>query len=113
MAQAVDQDEQVARFRREVLPRLVEVFRPTAVILFGSRVRGDALKDSDLDVLVVSEAFRDVPWVDRPVRVAQACDVRMPLEVLCYTPKEYARKREELGIVRNAMEEGYPLVGSR
>jgi predicted nucleotidyltransferase len=112
MAQAAGADERVTRFRREVLPRLVERFQPAAVILFGSRVRGDALKDSDLDVLIVADAFRGVPWPDRPVRVAEACDIRMAVELLCYTPEEYARKREELGIVRTAAEEGLALVGT-
>jgi hypothetical protein len=33
------------------------------------------------------------------------------VDLLCYTPDEYARKREELGIVRTACEEGIALVG--
>ncbi len=110
MAQAVDQDERVARFRREVLPRLVERYRPDHVILFGSRVRGDALRDSDLDVLIVSDAFGAVRWLDRSVRVYEDCDIRFGVELLCYTPGEYTRKREELGIVRTATEEGVDLV---
>ena len=110
MAQAVDQDERVARFRREVLPRLVEHYRPEHVILFGSRVRGDALKDSDLDVLVVSEAFRDIRWLDRSPRVYGDCDIRFGVELLCYTAEEYERKLGELGIVRTASDEGLELL---
>jgi len=110
MAHTVDQDEKVARFRREVLPRLIERYRPAHVILFGSRARGDALKDSDLDVLVVSDAFADVRWVDRMFRVYQDCDIRMGVELLCYTPDEYQRKLGELGIVRTASEEGLELL---
>ncbi|HLB37647.1 MAG TPA: nucleotidyltransferase domain-containing protein [Gemmatimonadales bacterium] len=110
MAHTVDQDEKVARFRREVLPRLIERYRPAHVILFGSRARGDALKDSDLDVLVVSDAFADVRWLDRMFRVYQDCDIRMGVELLCYTPDEYQRKLGELGIVRTASEEGLELL---
>ena len=110
MAHAVDQDEKVARFRREVLPRLIERYRPAHVILFGSRARGYALKDSDLDVLVVSDAFADVRWLDRMFRVYQDCDIRMGVELLCYTPDEYQRKLGELGIVRTASEEGLELL---
>lgn len=111
MAQAVDADEKVARFRREVLPRLVERFHPSTVLVFGSRARGDALKHSDLDVLIVAEAFRGMPWLDRPVRVAVDCDIRFGVELLCYTPEEYERKRQELGIVRTATLEGVGLLG--
>jgi len=110
VAQAVDQDERVARFRREVLPRLVERYRPEHVIVFGSRVRGDALKDSDLDVLVVAEAFRDIRWLDRSPRVYGDCDIRFGVELLCYTPDEYQRKLGELGIVRTATDEGTELL---
>lgn len=108
MAQAVD--ERIARFRREALPRLVRRYRPARVLVFGSRARGEALKDSDLDVLIVAEAFRGVRWLDRPVRVAEDCDIRFGVELLCYTPDEYERKLGELGIVRTASEEGLELL---
>ena len=110
MAQAIDQDEKVARFRREVLPRLVERYHPEHVIVFGSRARGDALRDSDLDVLVVSLAFREIRWLDRSPRVYGDCDIRFGVELLCYTPEEYRRKLDELGIVRTASEEGIELL---
>lgn len=110
MAQAVGGDEKLTRFRREVLPRLVEGYRPTRVLAFGSRVRGDALKDSDLDVLIVAEAFRGVRWLDRPVRVTEDCDIRFGVELLCYTPDEYERKLGEWGIVRTASDEGLELL---
>lgn len=108
MAQIID--EKVERFRREALPRLVAAFRPVRVLVFGSRARGDALKDSDLDVLIVSDAFAGVPWLDRPVRVAEACDLRIGAELLCYTTEEFDRKREELGLVRTASMEGVDLL---
>ena len=110
MAQAADRDERVARFRSEVLARLIEKFAPIKVLVFGSRARGDALKHSDLDLLIVSEAFEEVRWLDRPVRVAEECDIRFGVEMLCYTPEEYERKRRELGIVRTATEEGVDLL---
>ncbi len=108
MAEATD--ERVERFRRECLPALVREFRPSKVLVFGSRARGDALKDSDLDVLVVADAFRGVRWLSRSAEVLERVDVRFGIELLCYTPDEYARKVQELGIVRTAAEEGLELV---
>jgi predicted nucleotidyltransferase len=90
----------------------MERYRPEHVIVFGSRARGDALRDSDLDVLVVADAFREIRWLDRAVRVYDDCDIRFGVELLCYTPEEYARKRKELGIVRIASEEGTELLTS-
>lgn len=76
--------------------------------MFGSRARGDALKHSDLDVLNVADAFRDILWLERSVRVMLDCDIRFGVELLCYSTAEYTRKREELGIVRTASAEGVP-----
>jgi HEPN domain-containing protein len=41
------------RIPRGLLDSVVEYFRPQRVILFGSRARGKATRDSDLDLLVI------------------------------------------------------------
>ena len=47
------------------------------------------------------------------MRVLETLDLPFGVDLLCYTPEEYERKRGELGIVRRASEEGIVLVGSR
>ena len=37
----------------ELLDPVVEYFKPQRVILFGSRARGEATRDSDIDLLVI------------------------------------------------------------
>jgi predicted nucleotidyltransferase len=95
------------------LGRLVAEFHPTLVLTFGSRARGDALKHSDLDLLIVSDAFRNIRWLDRPVMVLEVLDLPFGVDLLCYTPEEFRKKREELGIVRTAVSQGVVLVGDR
>ncbi|MBI5854849.1 MAG: nucleotidyltransferase domain-containing protein [Nitrospirae bacterium] len=104
-------DERIDLFRREYLPILVAGFKPALVMAFGSRARGEALAHSDLDLLIVSASFQGVKWLDRPVRVIEALGLDFGVDVLCYTPEEFAQKREELGIVRTATEEGMILLG--
>lgn len=41
------------RVPRDLLDPVVEYFQPQRVILFGSRARGDATHDSDIDLLVI------------------------------------------------------------
>jgi hypothetical protein len=94
---------------REYLPRLRERLAPLHVILFGSRARGDALSTSDLDLILVSPRFAAVPFLERPVRVLEVLGYPGGLELLCYTPEEFEAKREEMGIVRVAVEEGIAL----
>lgn len=73
-------------------------------------MRGDAVKHSDLDLVVVSDTFEGVRWLDRGPRVLNALGVPFCVELLCYTPEEYARKALELGIVRTATLEGVDLL---
>ena len=41
------------RVPRDLLDPVVDYFRPQRVILFGSRARGEATRDSDIDLLVI------------------------------------------------------------
>jgi hypothetical protein len=91
------------------LPTLRERLAPLRVIAFGSRVRGDALSTSDLDLIVVSPWFASLPFLRRPVAILELLDYPGGLELLCYTPEEFEQKRQELGIVRVALEEGVTL----
>lgn len=103
------QDPKLADFVRRHLPALRERLSPLQAIAFGSRARGDALSTSDLDLILVSPRFASVPFLKRPVEVLEALNYPGGLELLCYTPEEFAEKREELGIVRVALEEGISL----
>lgn len=105
-------DPLVSRFAGEHLPRLRALYDPSLVLVFGSRARGEALADSDLDLIVVSERFRGVPFLDRIVRVLNDLEISFALELLCYTPEKFERKRHELGLVSRAAEEGFALAGS-
>jgi len=106
---AETQDPKLTRFAQSQLPLLRKRLAPLTVVAFGSRVRGDALSTSDLDLILVSPLFENVPFLQRPVAVLEMLDYPGGLELLCYTPAEFERKREELGIVRVALAEGIAL----
>lgn len=97
------------RFREVYLPRFRERFGPCRVILFGSWARGDALVDSDLDLIVVSGAFQGLGFLERAIRVLEETDLVLGADLLCYTPEEFERKRAEEGIVKTAVAEGIVL----
>ena len=102
-------DPLVARLASELLPRFKEAYQPELVLLFGSRARGDALEDSDVDLLVVSERFSSMPFLERAAAVLRELDAPFAVDVLCYTPQEFESKRRELGVVSAAVEEGLAL----
>jgi predicted nucleotidyltransferase len=84
-------------------------YRPIHVLAFGSRAKGTALRHSDLDLVVAAPAFEGVPFLTRAQEVLWTLQAPFPVEVLCYTPSEYERKRQELGIVHLAAQEGVEL----
>lgn len=105
-------DPWVERFLREVLPKLKRAVDPPLVILFGSRVEGSATEDSDLDVVVVSEAFRDVPFLKRMPMLLKLADFGIHIDFLCYTPEEFARLRDSSSVLIRALKKGIVIHGN-
>ena len=69
------------------------------VVLFGSYARGDALDNSDVDLLIVAE--RDLPRFKRSRRIYRAMDL------VVYTPSEVeTAQASPLSFVSTALREG-------
>ena len=82
-----------------VVRRLVEVARPRKIILFGSYVRGQVNRDSDLDVLVVAEDSVDAPHAEA-VRLRESLgDIDMPMDILVIPVSEYERLRHRWDLI--------------
>jgi predicted nucleotidyltransferase len=79
---------------KEIVARLVALFHPRSVYLFGSRARGQATLDSDYDILVVVENSA-VPAYKREM---EACDalwgIPAPIDVLVWSHAEFTRRLE-------------------
>jgi uncharacterized protein len=73
----------------DVVRRIVETAQPEKIILFGSRARGDARRNSDFDLLVIKESSEPSYRRDAPLYVALA-DLPVEVDVLVYTPEEVA-----------------------
>jgi len=102
-------DKSTIKLIANKLEEIRSKFKPEKVILFGSRARGDHLKHSDIDLLIVSREFEGMDWRERIVKVFGHWDKLQMLEILCYTPEEFEERSKELGIVRQAVEEGIEL----
>ena len=64
-------------------------------------------------LVLVSEHFDGVPWLERVYQAASlwdAMEMGDPVEVHCYTPAEFERKREQLKMVRHVAEDGLELL---
>ncbi|MCD6092921.1 MAG: nucleotidyltransferase domain-containing protein [Candidatus Aenigmarchaeota archaeon] len=79
------------------------------IILFGSRARGDNFITSDYDSVIVSKDFEGVHFLKRMSDIYRYWNNKNDIEPLCYTPKEFIKKGEEIGIVRQAIKEGIEI----
>lgn len=76
------------------------------IILFGSRARGIGDRHSDVDLLVVSEEFKDKSTLKRPYSLYLEWNLDYPVDFLCFTPEEFEEKKKHITIVREAVKEG-------
>jgi len=72
---------------KEIVARIIEVYEPEKIILFGSYANGTANESSDIDLLLVKQT-KEVP-VNRAAVVRQSLrGFLFPLDILVYTPEE-------------------------
>lgn len=89
----------------EMATRIADEFDPERIILFGSRARGDAHPQSDVDLLVVMPdgTVRDVA-VDIGLAVG---DLPVAKDIIVTTPEEIARRGDVIGtVLRPTLREG-------
>ncbi len=103
-------NQQVGKWMDSFQKKLVLKYSPQKVILFGSRARKDNLVDSDIDLLIVSDKFKEIKWPRRVGDVAKLWMGLVEIEPLCYTPEEFEKKKRQIGIVQQAVKEGKVLI---
>ena len=82
---------------REYRRSLEEIYGPRLLrlVLFGSRARGDAEPDSDIDVLIVlSEPLDDWAETQRTTKVTSKVSIKFDTDIarIFATPEDYAEK---------------------
>ena len=88
---------------------IVRRFHPQQVILFGSYARGQASRDSDVDLLVVMDVRGSKRAMAADIGVA-INNVDLPKDVIVVRPNEFVRRRGFIGTIeRPAHQEGKVL----
>ncbi len=86
--------------------RVARDFHPLRIILFGSHARGEAGRDSDVDLLIVLEECPDRRQAALAIRRALA-GYPVPKDIIVTTPDEIARRGDLIGpVLRPALREG-------
>jgi len=96
-------DSRITDFLRKVRKK----YSIDQAIFFGSRARGEHLKDSDYDIILVSADFKDIFFTKRSALMYDFWQ-HWPIQIepLCYTPGEFDAKKNQIGIVSEAIKEG-------
>jgi predicted nucleotidyltransferase len=84
------------------LARIVQVLReqyaPQRILLFGSLASGQVGEWSDIDLVIVKETDRR--FLDRIREVMQLLQPQVGMDILVYTPQEFAQLSRERPFVR-------------
>lgn len=100
---------------QQMVQTIINEVAPETIILFGSRARGDARSDSDVDLLVVETE----PFSPQRSRRKEAARLYMALrnlgvskDILLYSREEFERWKDSLNhVVGRAHREGRVLHG--
>ncbi|MGB9729868.1 MAG: nucleotidyltransferase domain-containing protein [Thermoprotei archaeon] len=87
------------------LDSLSKKIKINSVYIFGSRVRDDWLKHSDIDLIIISDDFKDMPFIKRIDIIEEVQwknQIRPHIEVIPLTLKEFNEKINSSAILMNA-----------
>lgn len=79
------------------------------MILFGSMAKGKIHKDSDIDLIIVSDKFKRKKSFKRSIGFYKYWTIDYPVDFLCYTPEEFNKLKKQITIVREAVKEGVEI----
>ena len=86
----------------EIVRKIAEAFHPRRILLFGSRARGEAGTDSDLDIAVEMET--DLTPLERKMAVDRLFGLRdWAMDVVVYTPGEMERLKDVNGTLAHVV----------
>lgn len=109
MATQTKLSPQVAKIANEVTRRILQTVQPQRVLLFGSSVRGELTKDSDLDVLVIVRGPVHRRQIEQSI-YANLRGVHFPVDVIVATEEDIEKYGDRVGtIYRPALREGKVL----
>ncbi len=81
---------------KRIVEAIVEVLDPDAIILFGSRARGDHAEDSDYDILVLKEGVkpeerRRLQW---KIRLSALMEGIAGVDVIVQSPERFEELKD-------------------
>jgi predicted nucleotidyltransferase len=93
----------------KLLKKLKDELKVEEVYLFGSRVYGNPLKESDIDILIVSEEFKNKNFIENMIRVNMLLDGNLNVEIFPYTREDIIKYKGKKIVITEALEKGLKI----
>ncbi len=106
----MEKEEWIEKFKQQILPQIVKEYRPKRILLFGSRIKRTSTMNSDLDVLIISDLFYNIPFISRMSHILKKFKFTKHIDYLCYTPEEFDRIKDKSSILIDALEYAETII---
>jgi len=90
-------------FKHHIISDLAE-FNPEKIILFGSHATGNWDEESDIDIIVVYRTKKK--FLDRLEELYMKWNLPKALDILAYTPDEFAKMMKDNFFIKRVVKEG-------
>ena len=98
--------EEFIKIIREFSRKVRVDFKIDKVIFFGSRT-GKRYNDySDIDLIIVSDDFKGMNFIDRAANMYNYWSFDVPVDFICYTPVEFRALKNRISVVSEALKNG-------
>lgn len=95
----------------EIINRILQIIIPDKIILFGSRVNGQARSNSDYDLLVIKSGIEDELNITKKI-YRNFLGLGVGIDLIVKTPEEVENSRSRfISIIKTAVEEGITVYG--
>jgi len=91
---------------KKFIKNLNKDFHVKNVIFFGSRAEGRTKRNSDIDLIIVSNEFKGMDFFERVSSMYDYWDADIPVDFLCYTEEEFNKLKKLVSIVSSALKKG-------
>jgi hypothetical protein len=102
----MDERKHIIEGIKKFIRRINKDFQINKIIFFGSRTTNKYNKDSDIDLIIVSDDFEGLDFFERVSKMYNYWELDYPVDFLCYTSNEFTNLKKRISIIKYAIKEG-------
>jgi predicted nucleotidyltransferase len=108
-------DKKVKYIINNYLDKIKDLFSPQEIWVWGSRIYGTPTPYSDVDMIIVSPKFGKIRFLKRRSTFLRETGLLYDkkaevVDALCYSPEEFERRKNTIGIVSEALVKGIRIA---